>query len=80
MSKTIKTNKARLARKLNTALLDVINHGERSQMATKYEEIDHLEVNGRRFGNKRKGEAIAKVIARRIERKKANREVGGIDE
>ena len=73
MSKTYNTNKARTKRILNHKLIGEYNgYGDISQVNQTVREIESLEINGHRYGNKRKSQSSIKVIDRRIERRKAN--------
>lgn len=75
MSNTFNTNKAREARMLNDSWLDKFNSGDRAEINKISSQLDSIQINGQRFGNKRKHEAALKVLARRSNRAKLNREI-----
>jgi hypothetical protein len=72
MSDTIKTDKARIARKLYRKYLVDFNAGRPTINATRAQLLA-LQVNGQRLGVHRHMRAREKVIERRLERKALNR-------
>jgi hypothetical protein len=78
MSDTLKTDKARLARKLTRKFLADFNSGRRHALNQTLGKLTALQVNGTRFGVQRHAMAREKVIYRRLERKALNREVASL--
>jgi len=75
MSNTYKTNDERKSRQLSKKAVAIFNGHEEGDYNTVASEIKSLEVDGSRYGNKRKYMADTKVLERRVERKKANSSV-----
>ena len=73
MSRTTKTSKARIARKLKRKVIDEFNSGDRNKSRLLGIEMKGLKIDGVRYGNQRKFRAAEKVCDRRVERRKATR-------
>lgn len=73
MSRSNRTVKARRMRELGKAFGEAFN-GDSSEMNKIRGEMNTLLVDGARYGNRRKDIASTKVLERRAERKRLNRQ------
>ena len=75
MARTHNITKARESRKLLDNYLDAVNSGDGREDNKMRADIQALNIDGARYGNKRKHMAETKVLERRVERKRLNRKV-----
>jgi hypothetical protein len=79
MSKTYKTNNARIVRALSREFVDEINNNYLEAADEIQATLKALGIDGARYGNKRKSMAAKKVADRRRERHLENKKLKDFD-